>query len=66
MMIPITGTKCKNNDVLVHALVLKNRENDAYSLNKVLLEDKYNMVKKHLGKWLMNEEYDGDVNKIKN
>jgi 23S rRNA U2552 (ribose-2'-O)-methylase RlmE/FtsJ len=31
-----------------------------------LLEDKYNMYKKYPNRWLMNKEYDGNVNEIKN
>jgi len=31
-----------------------------------LLEDKYNMYKKYPTRWLMNKEYDGNVNDIKN
>ena len=31
-----------------------------------LLEDKYNMYKKYPNRWLMNNEFDGNVNDIKN
>lgn len=34
--------------------------------NTALLEDKYDMVKMYLDRWLMNVKYDGDVNKIQN
>ena len=40
--------------------------NDENRTTGELLEDKYNMFKNYPNRWLMNKEFDGNVNDIKN